>query len=98
VPIISHELYTYLKQNCIPGGTLRNWNAYGHNIHISSNLDVESCKAVLADPQTSGGLLVAVDSNHINEFKTHLSDNNLQQYTNPIGFITEKKEKLIHVQ
>lgn len=98
VPIITNELYTYLKQNSIPGGTIRNWNAYGHNIHISSNLDVETCKAVLADPQTSGGLLIAVDSNHVNEFKTLLSANNLAQFTNPIGFITEKKEKLIHVR
>jgi selenide,water dikinase len=47
----------YIDKNCIPGGTYRNWKSYGDKIAEIN----EFHKMVLADPQTSGGLLVAVD-------------------------------------
>ena len=44
----------YLQQNCVPGGTKRNWKSYGLKVnHIS-----EHSINILCDPQTSGGLLV----------------------------------------
>ena len=43
----------YIGKNCIPGGTYRNWKSYGEKI---SDL-TEYQKVILADPQTSGGLL-----------------------------------------
>jgi selenide,water dikinase len=46
----------YLEQGCIPGGTVRNFESYGDRI---AALD-EAHKQLLCDPQTSGGLLVAV--------------------------------------
>lgn len=46
----------YLEQGCIPGGTLRNFDSYGDKIAPLPQL----CKLLLCDPQTSGGLLVAV--------------------------------------
>jgi len=55
VPVIVSLPY-YLEQNCFPGGTQRNWISYGHKIGELS----ETQKYILADPQTSGGLLVAV--------------------------------------
>jgi selenide,water dikinase len=54
----------YIAQNCIPGGTNRNWTSYGEGI---VGVD-EKRKAILADPQTSGGLLVAVERKHVAEF------------------------------
>jgi selenide,water dikinase len=47
----------YIEQNCIPGGTHRNWKSYGQKIGSISDFQ----KLILADPQTSGGLLIAVD-------------------------------------
>jgi selenide,water dikinase len=47
----------YVEKKCIPGGTIRNWESYGNKISPLA----ESRKVVLADPQTSGGLLVSVD-------------------------------------
>lgn len=47
----------YLDKKCVPGGTLRNWDSYGHKV---APLD-DRRRNLLADPQTSGGLLVAVD-------------------------------------
>lgn len=49
-------VYDYIAQGCIPGGTQRNFDSYRHKI-VTLN---EQQKAVLCDPQTSGGLLIAV--------------------------------------
>ena len=49
-------VYDYIAQGCIPGGTNRNFDSYGHKIAPITDLQ----KAVLCDPQTSGGLLIAV--------------------------------------
>lgn len=46
----------YIEKGCIPGGTSRNFDSYGHKI---SPLTAQQ-KAILCDPQTSGGLLIAV--------------------------------------
>ena len=51
------EIDEYMAQKSIPGGTTRNWDSYGHQIGALTDYQ----RAVLCDPQTSGGLLVAVD-------------------------------------
>lgn len=55
VPRMDNLTY-YLEKNCIPGGTYRNWKSYGDRIDEIT----EQQKMILADPQTSGGLLIAV--------------------------------------
>ena len=67
VPVIP-SLPGYLAQGCIPGGAQRNWASYGHKI---STLTDEQ-RYILADPQTSGGLLVAVAEEHTPEFEASL--------------------------
>jgi len=47
----------YLRQGAVPGGTLRNFQSYGHKV---GQLTDEQ-KFYLCDPQTSGGLLVCVE-------------------------------------
>ncbi len=47
----------YLAEGCVPGGTLRNFDSYGHKVAVLG----EEQKQLLCDPQTSGGLLVAVE-------------------------------------
>jgi selenide,water dikinase len=47
----------YIEQGCVPGGTLRNYDSYGQRISALSDAQ----KMLLCDPQTSGGLLVAVE-------------------------------------
>lgn len=46
----------YLEQGCVPGGTGRNFDSYGDKIAPMQPLHQQ----LLCDPQTSGGLLVAV--------------------------------------
>ena len=56
VPVLE-AVPEYIRQGCVPGGTLRNHASYGDRI---VPLD-DGQKALLCDPQTSGGLLLAVD-------------------------------------
>jgi selenide, water dikinase len=69
----------YLAQKSIPGGTNRNFDSYGHK--ISKMTDYQ--KQIVCDPQTSGGLLIIVDNNKIEEFTAFMRSNNYQ--INPIG-------------
>jgi selenide,water dikinase len=54
-----------IEQGSTPGGTRRNWASYGHLVGEITELQ----KSLLCDPQTSGGLLVAVENEHIAAFK-----------------------------
>jgi selenide,water dikinase len=93
VPWIDQSiLEDYLSQGCIPGGTNRNWDSYGHKI----TLQHESQKNILADPQTSGGLLVAIHPNHIDTFEQFCQTHELNIHN--FGTITEKKEKTIYIK
>ena len=58
-------LQTYISQKSIPGGTNRNWDSYGNKVSFIH----EEEKSILADPQTSGGLLIAVDEKYGEEFE-----------------------------
>ena len=54
----------YVAQKSMPGGTQRNWDSYGSK--ISDITDYQ--RSILADPQTSGGLLVSVGEDKVEEF------------------------------
>ena len=46
------------REGFVTGASNRNWTAYGHDVQLAPGItDVE--RALMADPQTSGGLLVA---------------------------------------
>src|SRR5690606_35548486 len=45
-------------QGAVTGASGRNWQSYGQAIALASQVD-ETMRALLCDPQTSGGLLVA---------------------------------------
>jgi len=55
IPLLT-DLQHYLDQGCVPGGSGRNYASYGHKLGPLS----EDQLNILCDPQTSGGLLVAV--------------------------------------
>lgn len=74
----------YLAQGCIPGGTQRNWKSYGHKVE----LEEESRYKILADPQTSGGLLLAVDPHAKASFEAWMQENN--HAVQPIGQFLER--------
>lgn len=81
----------YIDKGSMPGGTKRNWAAYGHKIGEITDYQ----KSILCDPQTSGGLLVAVCPNHLDDFKNLAKQEGL--FLESFGRITDKKEKMVYV-
>ncbi|CAN5879777.1 selenide, water dikinase SelD [soil metagenome] len=63
IPVLP-GLKKLIDENCMPGATTRNWSGYYKGI---DGIEVESL-GVLCDPQTSGGLLVAVEEGKENDF------------------------------
>ena len=92
VPMIE-DIEFYIHQKSIPGGTVRNWDSYGEKI---GNI-TEFQKALLADPQTSGGLLIAVAPNAVTTVTNILRQNGLEKFVTPIGYLTEKQEITISI-
>ncbi|CAN5459588.1 selenide, water dikinase SelD [soil metagenome] len=77
----------YLDQGCIPGGTNRNWASYGHKIAALTGRQ----QHVLADPQTSGGLLIAVYADDLASFEADLRGNGIDENCIvSIGWLEEK--------
>ncbi len=93
IPIIGTDrLSYYLKMQCIPAATLRNWESMKGEI---SELPADQ-RALLCDPQTSGGLLVAVDPAFQNEFDSFAKTEEHANFTR-IGCITDAQQKLIRI-
>ena len=58
VPLLS-QAAVLAKQGFVTGASHRNWSSYGNDVEIPPEMP-EWRRDILADPQTSGGLLVAV--------------------------------------
>jgi selenide,water dikinase len=85
-------LQEYIQQKSMPGGTTRNLESYGHKISALS----DDQRAILADPQTSGGLLIAVDENSAADFEKVSSANGLS--LKPFGKLLRKAERVVTVK
>lgn len=83
VPVIASLPY-YLEKKCFPGGTTRNWNSYGHKVGTIT----DEQKYILADPQTSGGLLVAVEEEHALQFEEVMKGHGYELQS--LGYLTTK--------
>lgn len=89
VPVIN-SIDTYLKEKCTPGGTDRNFESYGKKVNRISDYQ----KNILCDPQTSGGLLVAVEPEDVNKVEELFETNGLN--LKPFGeIIPEEKNTVI---
>jgi selenide,water dikinase len=82
VPVIP-RLSGYLDQQCFPGGTQRNWASYGAKVAALT----DEQRYILADPQTSGGLLVAVAEEATEAFEAFLKEQGLPAQS--IGRLSE---------
>ncbi len=76
----------YLELGCIPGGTHRNFESYCE--HLPQLTDVE--KAIICDPQTSGGLLLSVASEAESELVALLKEQGIA--VNCIGTMTNAEQ------
>ena len=75
----------YIAQGCVPGGTGRNFESYGHKVGLLN----EEQKSILCDPQTSGGLLVAVEPNSVQTVIEIAKDAGIDLYE--VGELKPKK-------
>ena len=82
----------YIAQGCVPGGTGRNFDSYGHKVGVLT----EEQKAILCDPQTSGGLLVAVEPNSVQTVIEIAKDAGIDLYE--VGELKPKSESDVVVQ
>lgn len=83
----------YRRQGAIPGGTMRNWQSYENHIQPLNEAQIQ----VFCDPQTSGGLLVAIDPTFEEEFKILAESYQMSTAVlRPIGQFLERKEKYVY--
>ncbi len=94
IPVIIDDIKTYVDKKSVPGGTNRNWDSYGEKIGAITDYQ----KAILADPQTSGGLLIAVDVNAVAEVQNILQQHVLEKFTVAIGTMIAKDAKVVLVK
>lgn len=94
IPIIISDLGAYLHQQSIPGGTVRNWDSYGKKIGPITAYQ----QSILADPQTSGGLLVAVNPAAVEEVTNILRLHGLDQFTLPVGIFTKQQQLAVSIK
>ncbi|MHB8743565.1 MAG: selenide, water dikinase SelD [Sulfuricaulis sp.] len=62
-----------VQQGCSTGAAARNWDSYGHDVLLSDDLAPWQ-QALLCDPQTSGGLLVACAPQVVTEVLSSFRD------------------------
>ncbi|MEP6584964.1 MAG: selenide, water dikinase SelD [Ginsengibacter sp.] len=94
IPLIIDDIKNYVDKNCVPGGTNRNWESYGSKVGPITEFE----KSILADPQTSGGLLIAVDAEAASEVKNLMTEQGLETFTNPVGVLIAKDHKVISLK
>tara|TARA_Y100000590_G_scaffold443497_1_gene573031 strand:+ start:376 stop:1140 length:765 start_codon:yes stop_codon:yes gene_type:complete len=82
--------------NIIPGGTKRNYNFVKDSISFSNDID-QTKKYLIADAQTSGGLLISVTNDKFEELNEMLVKANC--YSMKIGKVNKlSSDKIISVQ
>jgi selenide,water dikinase len=85
----------YLTQRTIPGGSKRNWDSYGYKISFEVLPDQQEALDILPDPQTNGGLLIAVSKEGEEEVRALLEKNSL--YNKVIGKMITARDKKVYV-
>jgi len=81
----------YISQFIFPDNTYRNWNAYSAKTEGVGGTDFVKFN----DPQTSGGLLLAVERRAASEFESFMKENKSEYYQ--LGKFTGKEEKTVKV-
>ncbi len=94
IPVLE-ECRKYIDQNVVPDACYRNWNAYNANIQIEASVDPKASFMLLPDPQTNGGLLIAVEASSVEHIKQLAIKNGVE--IKEIGKFVEKSEKIIYV-
>ena len=88
----------YISKRIIPDATYRNWNSYNAQVKFEAGVNVMEAFNLLPDPQTNGGLLIAVNPESVEELKEVLKKFGLTNHLEPVGIMTAYAEKRITVK
>ena len=83
----------YIAQRIFPDATTRNWSSYSDKVKFEKGVNVMEAFTLLPDPQTNGGLLIAVKEEAIKEVRKLLNGAGMS-----IGRIIAPAEKLIIIK
>jgi selenide, water dikinase len=79
VPLLP-GLLALARSGIATGASARNWQSYGNDVRLAPHLDAP-LQAVLTDPQTSGGLLVACDPDELPKVQATFARQGFSQAT-----------------
>jgi selenide, water dikinase len=95
IPVLGKELYALIDKQCIPGGSRDNLELADEFTHWGKATFAQ--KILLADAQTSGGLLLAVPPRNLEKVRAILKKHRTLSAA-IIGRITRKRTPLIEIQ
>ncbi len=95
IPFIS-EAVEYVASGLVPGGTKNNLEYIKSRVKFETNISEED-KLLLADAQTSGGLLISINKEYSEKMLSELNKNNLTKESAVIGSIENKGTGMIYV-
>ena len=87
LPVLPNAL-SYAEKGCITGASARNWAGYGAHVELDAKRFGDVERALLTDPQTSGGLLIACAPEVVTEVLSVFLQQGFDQAA-VIGEITE---------
>lgn len=87
-----------IARRVFPDATTRNWSSYGSKIKFEKGVNVMEAFTLLPDPQTNGGLLVAVAPWAVDSFVKVLQAHGLEAFTTPIGSMVRGAETPVRVK
>jgi selenide,water dikinase len=88
----------YIAQRIFPDATTRNWSSLGSQVKFDKGVPVMEAFTLLSDPQTNGGLLLAVAPEALGEVTEVLKKFQLDVFAQPIGKFLDSGEKTIVIQ
>jgi len=95
IPIIP-AVRNYIAQKTIPGATARNWSSCSAGVHFGVGINEAEATLLLPDPQTNGGLLIALAPEALEQVQNILKAIGIE-HIEPIGHCTLAKEKRIYI-
>jgi len=95
---VAEGVKEYLSQRIVPDATYRNWNSYSSKTGFEKGVNVMEAFNLLPDPQTNGGLLVAVDAASVAAVKKLLEENGLGKFAEPVGMMKPAADKTVFVK
>lgn len=92
VPLLD-GLSFYTSQMCVPDNSFRNWSGYDPKV---TGITGDSL-LTLCDPQTNGGLLIAIAAEAQQEFERFLIAEGFDEFAKPIGKLTKMEGKRVTI-